>query len=54
MNLNEFNKEEEKQLIKYLKEELKLDENGKLYHEDDRMDWVLFWWKNNYIKNQML
>jgi hypothetical protein len=45
MNLNEFNKEEEKQLIKYLKEKLKLDENGKLYHEDDRMDWVLFWWK---------
>ncbi|MDR3062722.1 MAG: class I SAM-dependent methyltransferase [Methanobrevibacter sp.] len=43
--LDSLSDDEKKKLRTYLKENLIENDEGRLFHPDDRADWVLFWWK---------
>ncbi|MBR4447450.1 class I SAM-dependent methyltransferase [Methanobrevibacter sp.] len=43
--LDLYSDSQKEELVKYLDEVLVKDENGKLFNEKDKADWIMVWWK---------
>ena len=43
--LDLYSDSQKEELKKYLEEVLIKDENGKLFNEKDKADWIMVWWK---------
>jgi ubiquinone/menaquinone biosynthesis C-methylase UbiE len=47
--LDSFTDDEKIKLRSYLKEKLKLNEEGKLENPEDKSAWILIWWKKDWL-----